>query len=65
MGLDAVRARGSLRITLGRFNTGEEVDYFLDILPDIVNALRPMSTRFSPGTSGVDPLRVSLGKELS
>jgi cysteine desulfurase len=65
MGLDAVRARGSLRVTLGRFNTGEEVDCFLDILPDIVDALRPISTRFSPGAAGVDPTRVSLGKELS
>jgi cysteine desulfurase len=65
MGLDAVRARGSLRITLGRFNTEEEVDCFLHILPDIISALRPMSTRFSPGSAGVDPTRVSPGKELS
>ena len=33
MGFDPLRARGSLRITLGRFNTEEEADRFLDVLP--------------------------------
>ncbi len=31
MGFDPLRARGSLRITLGRFNTEEEVDQFVDL----------------------------------
>lgn len=45
MGLDPIRARGSLRITLGRFNTEAEVDRFLDILPQAVAALRSITTR--------------------
>lgn len=45
MGFDPLRARGSLRITLGRFNTEAEVDRFLDILPQVVAALRPISSR--------------------
>jgi cysteine desulfurase len=45
MGFDPIRARGSLRITLGRFNTGAEVDQFLAILPQIAADLRPITTR--------------------
>lgn len=36
MGFDPIRARGSLRITLGRFNTETEVDRFLGVLPEVV-----------------------------
>ena len=35
-------AQGSLRITLGRSNTEEDVDHLLNILPDLVNRLRAM-----------------------
>lgn len=43
MGLTHEVAHGSLRLTLGKDNTEEEVDYFLEVLPDIVNRLRAMS----------------------
>ncbi len=45
MGFDPIRARGSLRVTLGRFNTEVEVDRFLQILPEAVASLRPILTR--------------------
>ncbi len=45
MGFDAIRARGSLRITLGRFNTTAEVDRFLNVLPAIAAELRPITSR--------------------
>jgi cysteine desulfurase len=45
MGMDPVRARGSLRITLGRFNTDAEVDTFLDVLPRLVGEMRPVTSR--------------------
>jgi cysteine desulfurase len=45
MGFDAIRARGSLRITLGRFNTAAEVDRFLEVLPQVAAELRPITTR--------------------
>jgi cysteine desulfurase len=45
MGMDPVRARGSLRITLGRFNTEAEVDEFLDVLPRLVGEMRPVTSR--------------------
>lgn len=45
MGFDPVRARGSLRITLGRFNTAEEVEQFLEIFPRVARNLRSMASR--------------------
>jgi cysteine desulfurase len=44
MGLDPLRARGSLRVTLGRFNTDADVDDFLRVLPEKIKELRPIST---------------------
>lgn len=43
MGMTHETAHGSLRVTLGKENTEEEVDYFLDVLPDILARLRAMS----------------------
>jgi cysteine desulfurase len=45
MGFDPIRARGSLRITLGRFNTDIEVDRFLEVLPRAVATMRPLTHR--------------------
>lgn len=45
MGMDAVRSRGSLRITLGRFNTEAEADTFLEILPRLTENLRHITSR--------------------
>jgi cysteine desulfurase len=41
MGFDPERARGLVRVTLGRFNTEAEVDRFLEILPGLVAKLDP------------------------
>jgi cysteine desulfurase len=45
MGFDQFRARGGLRITLGRFNNEKEVEEFLAILPQVVASMRSMTTR--------------------
>ena len=42
IGLTAEMAQSSLRITLGRENTEEDVDYLLSILPDMIGKLRSM-----------------------
>ena len=42
LGLTAEMAQGSLRITLGRDNTQEDVDYLLSVLPDMIGKLRAM-----------------------
>jgi cysteine desulfurase len=43
MGLDHATAHGSLRFSLGRQNTNEDIDYVLEQLPKIVERLRSMS----------------------
>ena len=47
IGLPHKIAHGSLRLTLGRDNTEEDVNYILEILPDIVSKLREMSPLFA------------------
>ncbi len=43
IGLKPEEAHGSLRLTLGRGNTQEDVDYVISVLPEIVNKLRMIS----------------------
>jgi len=43
MGLDHATAHGSLRLTLGKDTTVEDIDYILETLPPIVQTLRAMS----------------------
>lgn len=43
IGLKPQDAHGSLRVTVGRFTTEEDVDYFIEKLPPIVERLRKMS----------------------
>jgi cysteine desulfurase len=45
MGFDPIRARGLVRITLGRMNTEAEVDRFLAFLPVAAGTLGNISTR--------------------
>ncbi|HEC76547.1 MAG TPA: cysteine desulfurase NifS [Thermoplasmatales archaeon] len=42
-GIKPEDAHGSLRVTLGRKNSEEEVDYFLEVLPEIIEKLREIS----------------------
>jgi len=48
MGFPPEIAHGSLRMTLGKGNTEEEIDYVLDVLPEIVSRLRAMSPLYQP-----------------
>ncbi len=43
IGLSHEIAHGSLRITIGKYNTKEEIDYLVENLVEIVNRLRKMS----------------------
>jgi cysteine desulfurase len=56
IGFDPIKARGSLRITLGRFNTLDEAQRLMDVLPEAVRSLRPI-------VSG--PLKKGTGSELT
>ncbi|MHA2430334.1 MAG: cysteine desulfurase NifS [Promethearchaeota archaeon] len=43
IGLKPEEAHGSLRVSLGRFTTEEDVDYFLEKLPSVIERLRKIS----------------------
>ena len=43
MGVDAVNTQGSVRFSLGRDNTKEDIDYVIGVLPPIIKRLRAMS----------------------
>jgi cysteine desulfurase len=43
IGLNEVQAHGSLRLTLGRENTDEEVGYVIEVLPEVVSKMRAIS----------------------
>jgi len=49
MGIPHETAHGSLRLTLSEDTTEEEIDYVLEILPNIVARLRSMSPLYHPG----------------
>ena len=49
MGLPHETAHGSLRMTLSEFTTQQEIEYTLDILPQIVERLRNMSPLYKGG----------------
>lgn len=46
--VDEDRARGAIRFSLGRFNTAEEIDRVIDVLPNAVQTLR----RLAPSRRG-------------
>jgi len=46
-GIDAVLAHGSIRFSLGGFNTEADVDYVVEKLPGIIEKIRKMSTMYS------------------
>ena len=60
MGYDAERARGLLRLSLGRFNTQAEIDRFLKILSDALSTPTqiPAPDR-PPEAMGAEALAVS------
>jgi cysteine desulfurase len=43
MGMTAARARGSIRLSLGIYNTAADVDYLLEHVPPIIARLRTLS----------------------
>lgn len=45
MGRDPIAARGSIRITLGRFTSTADVDHLLRVFPEVARALRPQASR--------------------
>jgi cysteine desulfurase len=52
IGLTHEIAHGSLRLSLGEVNTAEDVDYVLQVLPEIVDRLRQMSPLYEKVKGG-------------
>ncbi len=49
MGVEPVDSQGSIRFSLGRDNTKEDMDYCLKVLPPIIKRLRDMSPLYEKG----------------
>jgi len=69
MGLSPMRARGSVRFSLGIYNTDEDVDYVLKHLPPIIEKLRaisPLNSDHPDHTSyDVDAARIKHEQDLA
>lgn len=52
IGLSHEIAHGSLRLSLGAVNTEEDIDYVLEVLPEIVDRLRQMSPLYEKVKGG-------------
>ncbi len=58
LGLNDELAHSSIRFSLGRFSTVEEVDYAIDIINNSIDALREMSPLWEMFKEGVDLSKV-------
>ena len=52
MGLSNDRARASLRFSIGKQNTAEDVDQLLSVLPETVSRLRELSPVYNKKAVG-------------
>jgi cysteine desulfurase len=55
IGLKPEQARSSIRFSLGRFNTEEDIDYTLDVLPRVVEQLRSLSPYYNKDAASAVP----------
>ncbi len=51
MGLSADRARASLRFSLGKQNTAEDIDFAIELVPEVVARLRELSPMYKKAVS--------------
>jgi cysteine desulfurase len=59
MGLSADRARGSIRFSLGKQNTAEDVEFALDLIPQVVSRLREISPVYKKAAVSPQPSALS------
>jgi len=51
MGLSADRARASIRFSLGKQNTAEDIDFAIELVPEVVGRLRELSPVYKKAVS--------------
>ena len=59
MGCTAARARGSVRFSLGIYNTEAEVDYVAAKVVDVVKKLRELSPLYEMAKEGIDISKIN------
>ncbi|MGA8876773.1 MAG: cysteine desulfurase family protein [Candidatus Korobacteraceae bacterium] len=59
MGLSADRARGSIRFSLGKQNTDEDVDFALELVPEVLSRLREISPVYKKAAVSPQPSALS------
>ena len=59
MGLSADRARGSIRFSLGKQNTAEDVEFALELIPQVVKRLREISPVYKKAALSPQPSALS------
>jgi cysteine desulfurase len=52
MGLDALRAQGAIRFSLGKFNSAAEIDYTIEQVAAVINKLRAISPLYRTAGKG-------------
>lgn len=58
MGVPFTSAHGSIRFSLSRFNTEEEIDYVISVMPEIVNRLLEISPYWDNDRQEPIPIRI-------
>jgi cysteine desulfurase len=59
MGLSADRARASIRFSLGKQNTAEDIDFALELVPEVVTRLRELSPVYKKNAASSQPPALS------
>ncbi len=59
MGLAADRARGSIRFSIGKQNTAEDIDFALSVVPEVVARLREISPVYKKAAVSPQPSALS------
>jgi cysteine sulfinate desulfinase/cysteine desulfurase-like protein len=47
MGVPIELAQGAIRISLGKENNGDEIDYTVDVLQNVISQLRTISSQWA------------------